>query len=209
MAETIKKHKDLAFIVGIGLFLTIAGILVMSGMIALPSSVSAATETVVVTATVAEYLTFTVSPTSTTLSPNLIDSAGALHIASTTPDIIMGVTTNAGGFSITLQGANAGLATTTAADPLIETVSVTSTVATGTDAYGANATSSTATIGANYDYWGTDTVGEIASSSAATLSTDTSTPGSATTTMEIKAACDVAQEAATYTDTITLTVTGS
>ena len=71
MAKTIKKHWDIVLISGIGLTLVITGILMISGMIALPNPAEAATATVGVTATVQEWLTFSVNPTSVTLTPDL------------------------------------------------------------------------------------------------------------------------------------------
>lgn len=212
MAKKIKEHKDLVCIFGVGIILAVGGILIMSGMIVLPNSASAATETVQVTATVEEYLTFTVSPTSTSLSPSLVDTAGGTHIGSST-DISVTVSTNWGSYSITASSSNAGLNNATAsADTLIETVNTTSTLteADDDDGYGLQATSAVATIQANYDYWGTETVGELPSATAPQIIQDSGTPATnRQSTLKIKAECDSAQEPGDYIDTILLTCTGA
>lgn len=203
MAEKIKEHWPIAFSVGMGLFLAIIGMLMISGTIGLPNPASAATETVTVTATIVESISISVTPTSTALSPDLVDISGNTFIGSSTDIQIVVSTNNSGGYNLTIEGANNGLATSSF---LIASVSPTSTIVAGTDGYGANATSVQATITANYDYWGTDDVGQIATSTA--LSSYGNPVTNSTTTIKIKAAADSAQEAGVYEDTITLTATG-
>lgn len=203
MAEKIKEHWPIAFSVGMGLFLAIVGMLMISGTIGLINPASAATETVIVTATVQESLSISVSPTSTALSPDLVDLGGSTYIGSSADISIVVSTNNSGGYNLTIEGANNGLATSSY---LIASVTATGTIAAGTDGYGANATSVQATITANYDYWGTNIVGQIATSSA--LSSYSSPVTNSTTTIKVEAAADSLQEAGTYEDTITLTATG-
>jgi len=212
MAETIKKHKDIVCIFGIGLILAAVGMLILSGMIAMSNSASAATETIAVSATVEQSLIFSVSPTTTALSPALLDTGGGGHIGSST-DIGITVSTNWGSYQITASGTYAGLYNSTAtADTLIETVSPTSTFTTAVDNdnYGLQATSTYSNVvQANYAYWGQDVAGEIPSSSAPTIISDTNTPGTVTSTLKILAECDGSQEPGQYTDTILLTCTGA
>ena len=203
MAEKIKEHWSIAFSVGMGLFLAIVGMLMISGTIGLPNPASAATETVIVTATVVESLSISVSPTTTALSPDLVDIGGGTSIGSSTDIEIVVSTNNGGGYNLTIEGANNGLATSTF---LIASVSATGTIVAGTDGYGANATSVQATVDPDYDYWGTDDVGQIATSTA--LSSYGNPVTNSTTTMKIEAAASAAKEAGTYEDTITLTATG-
>ena len=171
-----------------------------------------ATGTVAVTAIVEAWLDFSATPTAVVLSPPLVQSDGTLNIGSSPPiDLILG--TNApNGWGITIRGANAGLYSTTTAH-LIPTVVGTSTLATGTEAYGANATStlSGVTIGSYYDYYGTNTVGEIASSTSYNLaSKSTANSTQPVAKMQVKAtASDVTPPAGNYSDTITLTATAN
>ncbi len=203
MTEKIKKHWPIAFSIGVGLFLATVGMLMISGTIGLSGPASAATETVTVTATVVESLSISVSPTTTALSPDLVDISGGTFIGSSTDIQIIVSTNNGGGYNLTIEGANNGLATSTY---LIASVTATGTIVAGADGYGANATSVQATVDEDYDYWGTDVVGQIATSTA--LSSYGSPVTNSTTTIKIEAAADSAQEAGVYEDTITLTATG-
>lgn len=206
MAEKIKEHKDTVFFVsGIGLIFIILGLVVLFQMGGFSNSASAATTTeVTVSATVQEWITLEMSTTSITLSPDLLDTSGNLNIASSGSFTAV-VSTNAAGYSLSVSSENEGLAT---GSYYIYTVDATATLATGTDGYGLNATSTEGIIQANYDYWGTDTVGE-ATSTAATISSTSTAVTYSTTTVDVKAACDASQEADEYTDTLTFTATGS
>ena len=205
-ASLLKLRKLFLPIVG-GIILGLIGIGTIK--IFAPEDVRAdATSTVGVTATVESWLTFSVSPTSVSLSPALVDSTGTPHIGSSTVITLTLGTNNTGGWSISIQGANNGLYSTNASY-LISTVSGTSTLSAGTDGYGANATATYAgvSIGNYYDYYGSDTVGEIASSTSHTLASKNS-PNSQedVVDMKIKAAAQVTTPSATdYSDTITLT----
>jgi len=208
MAKKIKKHWDLVLISGIGLTLAIAGILAISGMIALPNPAESATATVGVTATVQEWLTFSVNPTSVTLTPDLVDTAGNTAVGSSTAVTLTLGTNSPDGWSIDARGA-----ATCAQGGLVSgsysicQPSATSTLAAGTDGYGANATDTLAgvTIAANYAYWGTNTVGELNDTDSDFASKTSSNASSDVASMKVLTASDALQESGSYTDTITLT----
>jgi hypothetical protein len=214
MPEIIKKNLDVALALGIGLVLAISGIMGMMELVALPDFASAATGTVGVTATVNEWLTFSVSTTSVALSPDLVDSAGGTHVGSST-DITLNLGTNsANGWSISVKGAtpsgtcaNGGLVNSASSSIAICQPSVTSTLAAGTDGYGANATATLAdvTIAANYNYWGSTTVGELDTTDSTLASKNSPNAATNVVTMKVYAACDALQPSGQYTDTITLT----
>ena len=211
MAEKIKKHWDLVLISGIGLTLAIAGILAISGMIALPNPAEAATATVGVTATVQEWLTFSVNPTSVTLTPDLVDTAGNTAVGSSAAVTLTLGTNSPDGWSIDARGATA--AATCLQGGLVSgsyeicQPSATSTLAAGTDGYGANATDTLTgvTIAANYAYWGTNTVGELNDTDSDFASKTSSNASSDVASMKVLTASDALQEPGSYTDTITLT----
>ena len=215
MAKEIKKHWDLVLISGIGLTLAIAGILAISGMIALLNPAEAATATVGVTATVQEWLTFSVNPTSVTLTPDLVDTAGNTAVGSSAAVTLTLGTNSPDGWSIDARGATA-VATCTQGGLVsgsykICQPSATSTLAAGTDGYGANASTTLTgvTIAANYDYWGTNTVGELNDADSDFASKTSSNASSDVASMKVLAASDALQEAGSYTDTITLTAIAS
>lgn len=207
MPEIIKKNWDIALVVGIGIVLTIAGFFGMLGMISLPSPASAATTaTVGVTATVQAWLAIEVSPTSVTLSPDLVDAAGDAHIGSSTQNVGISVgTNNSSGWSVTIEGLNNGLASST---NLIASVTGSSTLAAGTDGYGANATNSITgvTIADYYKYWGTTDVGQIATSTNLASKTNPQSLQQVAL-MKVYAAATSTKPSGSYQDTITLTVT--
>lgn len=207
MPEIIKKNWDIALVVGIGIVLTIAGLLGMLGMISLPSPASAATTAEVgVTATVQAWLSITVSPVSVTLSPDLVDTAGGTHIGSSTQNVGISVgTNNSGGWSVTIKGLNNGLASST---NLIASVTGSSTIAAGVDGYGANATNSISnvTIADYFKYWGTTNVGQIATSTNL-ASRNTYQSLQQIALMKVYAAATSTKPSGSYQDTITLTVT--
>jgi len=215
MAEKIKKHWDLVLISGIGLTLAIAGILAISGMIALPNPAEAATATVGVTATVQEWLTFSVNPTSVTLTPDLVDTAGNTAVGSSAAVTLTLGTNSPDGWSIDARGATA--AATCLQGGLVSgsyeicQPSATSTLAAGTDGYGANATDTLTgvTIAANYAYWGTNTVGELNNTDNDFASKTSSNASSDVASMKVLTASDALQDPGSYTDTITLTAIAS
>jgi hypothetical protein len=214
MAEKIKKHKDLVFIFGIGLVLAIGAILAMSGMVPLPNTVSAATtvqQSVGVTATVNEWLTFTISTSSVTLTPDLVTTAGATNIASSSViDLNLG-TNSADGWSISATGTNNGLlsGSNTIATPAAGN---TTTTAAGTDAYGIQAATTSATgvnIATMYKVSSDFTSNVVGSIRTASQIFATSTAQFADNTnvidMKVKASCDALQPSGSYTDTVYLT----
>lgn len=213
MADLIREHKELVIFAGLGLILAAAIFLTMSNLFDFPVFAATATQTVSVTATVQSWLLFSVSPTSTALSPDLVNTSGGTAIGSSTNITLMGGTNDAGGWSITIRGANGGLATSTF--DLIESVatgtSASTTLTAGTDGYGANATTvlSGASIGAPYNNWGTAKVGAIASTTSQTLVNGPVTASTTLATMKIYAAANADQPAGTYGDTVTLTITST
>ncbi len=209
MAEKIKKHKDIVFVLGIGLVLTIAAIIGTSGMIAIPNFASAATTaTVGVTATVEPWITITADPNSVTLSPSLVNIGGGTSIGSSTQNVAIDVGTNSdSGWSVSIKGANDGLEYS--ATGTIASVAASSTLVAGTDGYGANASTTLAgvTIGSLYSDWGTAKVGEIKTGGQTLASKTTSQASQTIATMKVYAAATSTKPSGSYTDTITLTVT--
>ena len=211
MAKTIKRNIDLIIAVGIGLSLLIVAMIgIYQSVSIIPVSyVSAATSTdITVSATVQEWLTLGVSTSSVGLTPDLVDAAGNTAIGTSTAINITVGTNNGSGWHLDLSSANGALKAP--ASYYIYTCDTTSTISAGTDMYGVNATTSDPDVDIKdyYDYWGQNIVG-TASTTPQTLA-DKNTPNTSTTvaTMEIKAACDSAQPAGTYTDTLTITATG-
>ena len=206
----IKKHFALIAVFGIGITL-IAGIMLMFPRGFYTASAATTSTNVSVSATVNEWITLSISTSSVNLTPDLVDTAGNTAIGSSS-NITMNVGTNAvSGWSVTIAGTQACPGALTSSSYSINQPTATSSLAAGTDGYGANATTSLAgvTIGAYYNYWGTNTVGEICSSAQTLSSKSTANTSQTVTTIKIEAACDSLQEAGTYTDTITLTATGS
>lgn len=210
MTEIIKKNWNIILFLGIGLMVMIVGMFGLMGNRSATNYVSAAntTTTVGVTATVEPWLSISVDPSSVTLSPSLVDSAGDTHIGSSTANVAITAGTNAPGWSIGITGLNNGLATSTY--DVIDSVALaaSTTVAGGVDGYGANATNSiaAATVDSLYNGWATAKVGAIRTGSQPMV-TGSSTSSQGVALMKVYAACDAAQVAGTYADTITLTIT--
>jgi hypothetical protein len=215
MAEKIKKHKSIVFILGTGLLFLIAGLMIsgISGIIGFPDFAQAATttKTVTVSATVQPWLYFSVNPTAIALTPDLLDVNGNVNIGSSTNVTFIVGTNSSGGWTIGVRGLYGGLGSTTA--NLIPSVPVaaTTTIVAGTDGYGANATGSIAGVvvqGNGYAGWGSATVGAIPTSTSQLILSKSSANASSTVgLMKVYAACDSAQPVGTYEDTITLTLT--
>ena len=160
---------------------------------------------ITVTATVQEYLSFTSSATSTTLSPDLVDSSGVTHIASSSEITLTINTSSADGYSVTVNGAGNGL---DSGGNYIYTSSATATVAAGTDAFGIQATTTTSglTIDSNFAWPFSGTIiGSASSSTPVMLASETSPGANQTFTIRFLAASDAAQPSGSYTDTIVLT----
>lgn len=202
MTERIKKHWDLALIGVVGLSLAIVAMFSV-----FPNPVFSQTSTtVIVTAVVQEYMSFTSSATSTQLSPDLLDASGILHVGSSTDIVLTVNTSSADGYSISVESANDGLDYTAYT---IQMTTPTTTVATGTDAFGMQASSTSMTILPQWDFeLNTNDVGR-ATTTAAKFATKSSAGSGETATVKFLAACDDAQPAGTYTDTITFTLTAT
>jgi hypothetical protein len=203
MAEKIKKHWELTLVLGVGLILAVTSMLTI---LVFPKPVygNVAT-TVVVTATVQEYLTFTSSATSTTLSPDMVDSGGTTHIASSSNITLTLNTSSSDGYSITVNGVGNGLASSS---NYIYTAATSGTIVAGTDGFGLQATTTTSGLNIYPDFakpfTGND-IGSASSSVARQLATKSSSGSSQVVTIRFVAACDSAQPAGSYTDTVTLT----
>jgi hypothetical protein len=200
MAEKIKKHWDLALILGVGLILAATS---LCTILVFPKvAYGDVATTVVVTATVQEYLTFTSNATSVSLTPDLIDSSGVGHIASSSDIIFTLNTTSADGYSITVYSANNGLMS---GGNYIQLSTASGTAQVGTSTYGIQATSSDMTVQANYKFaTTTDFIGKVTNSSS-TLATKSSPGASQKLYVRIKASASSTQPSGSYTDTLTFT----
>lgn len=210
MAERIKKHWDITLVLGIGVTLMAWGIIGMIGTIVFPNPISAATDSVTVSATVAAWASIDVTPSSITLSPNLVNSAGVTRVASSTSNLTLYVGTNStSGWTVAIRsdgnGSTGGLYNSSlSGDNLIETVNTTSTLtdADDNDGYGSNATTSVAavTITNTYNTWGTLVVGRLAYTNTQLASRATAAASTTVASVKVYAECDSAQQAATYED---------
>lgn len=209
MAESIKKNQEFV-ILAIGLLLTTLGLLSFSGLITWPTvdATSTATRTIVVTAVVQEWLTFSVSVTSTTLTPDLVDTAGNTAVGSST-SITLSLGTNAGAWKIEVNGTDTTGMVRVGGSETIASVNPTGTITAGINGYGLNATGSLAgvNIDPRYAFWGTNAVGGV-TTTLRSLATKANANASATVaTIKIYAAATSTQVAGNYRDTITLTAT--
>lgn len=213
MPKIIKNHKEAALAISLGLILTIATVIGMSGLIVLPSPVSAATsttQTVSVSATVRAWLSFTAAPGSVELLPDIVDMTGGEHIASSS-NVTLTIGTNAtNGWSVVITGANNGLANGATVIASVNDAATT-TITAGTAGYGANATNTTSTVsvGAGYGGWGTAAVGSIRTGGQTLITSTTKSATESKAYMKVYAAAPGSQGAGTYADTITLTITTS
>lgn len=201
-------------------FLFLAGLIIFFCLVSfvwksLPANAqneSTTTEAVTVRATVQAWIDFDVSTSSLDMTPPLVQADGTLNIGST-PDLDLSVGTNAPlGWQIRIKGQNGGLYSSSATYT-IPSVSGTSTLATGTEAYGANATSatSTVTIGSYYNYYGTNppVVGEIQTSDNVLASKTSKNPKVLVAKMQVKATASPSTPPGNdYQDVITLTAAG-
>jgi len=207
MPEIIKKNWDIALVLGIGFALAIAGVVGIVGMGPATNDALAAATSVTVTATVSEWLTFSVSTNTASIVPALVSTAGVLATGTSNVITLTAGTNASGGFSITIDSANAALlygATGTIASHS----SGTTTVAVGSDKYGIQASSTMTSIGAVYNYWDAVTIGP-ASTTAPTLCTNPSAETGQLTDIRFKATTSATKPAGAYSDTIELTCTGS
>ncbi|KPJ71219.1 hypothetical protein AMJ50_02880 [Parcubacteria bacterium DG_74_3] len=210
MPKIIKKDWDVALAVVIGLVLTVVGIIGLSSMVARPSSVTAdtATETVEVSATVAAWVSLEVTPTTTTLTPDLVTSAGGVNIGESDYIQITTGTNNVTGYSLDIKSLNGALCHSTGcATGTISSAST--TLVAGIDGYGAQANSSDGdvTIATSFDHaTSTNTVGGLIQTDD-----DLADTGSESSDdiiwLTLKAAATSTKTVGTYEDTITLTLT--
>jgi len=212
MAKTIKKHWDLVLVGGIGLTLAIIGVLIMSGMIGMPSSVSAATTataTVDVSATVAETIEITASSGAMSLGTL---SSGSVSATSNNFTV---KTNAAGGYTVNLKdkdysptSSDPGLHKLTA--PASTIASASTTLSPGTAGYGAQGTTtdSDVTIAPAYNKTG-DAVGKIEVTSAQNFASSSSPTLGDQSTLTLKATISTITVAGAYQDQLTLTAVGT
>lgn len=208
MPVTRKDHWDIVLALGIGLVLTAVGVMGLSAMIAKPGSVSAATETVEVSATVASWVSLAVTPTTTTITPDLVTSAGGVNIGESDYVKITCGTNGTSGYSLDVKSLNAALCHSGGCGTA-QIVSASSTLSAGVDGYGAQATSSDAdvSIGAWYNFaTSTNSVGKVETSDHHLADTGGSTADDITW-LTLKAAATSTKQSGTYSDTLTLTLT--
>ena len=177
-------------------------ILGLAGIVALPSFASA--ETVSVTAAVQEWVSFAVSPTTTNLG-DLVDTSGNLFIGSATSSLTLN-SNNAGGYSVTIVGANGGLKNSgyLIATPVAGATTTCDISGDGTNAYGVQATSATFTIGSPFNVTG-NVVGSVASSTSQNIITGAYTTSSQAATLTVKASANKFDASGSYSDILTLT----
>ena len=170
-------------------------------------------ETVNVNAVVSAYIVLSVSTTSTYLMPNLVDSSGNTSIGSSTVSTTVS-TNDSAGYTLSLQGTYGGVSSTPNLILNVASSTGSSTITAGVDGYGANATSSVATIKATstYNYWDEDyvldIVGTISSTTNNLISEESTAGANRVTRIKIYAAADSLQPSGTYKDYIILTALG-
>jgi hypothetical protein len=201
MAETIKQYKNTIF-AGLSLFSVLLTVLVLAGIVILPNF--AAADSVSVTATISEWIS--IAETTTTLSlGTLVNGSGVLTLGSATTGITLSSNSD-DGYSVTIQGANAGLkngSTSTIATAASGATSTCNVSDPGTDAYGAQATSTNLTVSSPFNVTG-NTVGSLATSSQKLVSSVYST-STKTATLTVQASANKYDRNGTYTDTLTVT----
>jgi len=210
MPETIKKYGDVALALVIGLILVIAGMVGLSGMIAQPSSVSAATETVTVYATVEAWVSLAVSPTTTTMSPALVSTTGGVSIGESDYIQITCGTNGTSGYSLDIKSANEALCHSGGCGTA-SISSASTTLVAGTDGYGAQATSTDGDVTIDSDFnlaTSSNAVYGLESGDADLADTGGPTSGDISW-LTLKAAATSTKQSGTYDDTITLTLTAS
>ena len=206
MAKTIRKHWDMALMVGFGLFLMIAAIITVKTAVPIPfPSVQAATTSatsVVVTATVSPTIEIHVS--STTLKLGTL-SSGSISATNTN----FTVKTNSGsGYTVTIQDTREGLYSTSASHKIAANTSASTTLTINNEGYGAQGNATTgASIYKLYDYAGTNTVGPLATTTQNFASSSSATLGDQAK-LYVKASITATTSAGTYRDNITLTAVG-
>jgi hypothetical protein len=178
-------------------------VFVLTGIIYLPGSAEA--DSVSVTATISEWMS--IAETTTTLSlGTLVNGSGVLTLGSATTGITLSSNSD-NGFSVTLQGANGSLkngATSSIPTAASGTTSACDITGNGTNAYGAQATSTTLTVSPPFNVTG-NTVGSVASTTSQKLVSSGYATSTKTVTLTIQASANKYDQAGTYLDTLTLT----
>ena len=167
-----------------------------------------ATSSVSVTATISEWLSISLSTTTANLG-TLVDTSGNVSIGSATSDLTLSSNSD-NGYSVTIQGANGGLkngATSSIATAASGATSTCTSTSPGADAYGAQA-SSTMTVSSPFNVTG-NTVGSVASTTAQKLVSSVYSASAQTATLTVKASANKFDKNGVYTDTLTLTLTGT
>ncbi|GAI22881.1 unnamed protein product, partial [marine sediment metagenome] len=138
---------------------------------------------------------------------DLVDTSGNTAIGSSTDINITVGTNDPGGWILSVESAGGKLTTGTYD---IDSCDATSSIAAAGDMYGLNATTSDGdvTISPNYNYWGENIVGTASTTDQTFATKDSANASTTVATIKIMAACDAAQEAGAYTDTLTITATG-
>jgi len=197
--ETIKNIATTSLVLS---FFSIF-LLGLAGIFVLPHSVSA--EDINVTATVEEWVSFAVSPTTTDLG-TLVDASGNVSIGSATSSLTLS-SNSSDGYSVTIEGTNGGLNGSnggTIATPAAAATTTCSAAGDGTDAYGAQATSATLTVQSPFNVSG-DVVGSVASSSSQSLLSSAYSTSSQSAILTVKASANKFDASGSYSDTLTLT----
>ncbi|KPJ71314.1 hypothetical protein AMJ50_02350 [Parcubacteria bacterium DG_74_3] len=165
-------------------------------------------ETIGVQATIKSWISFSVSATSTTLSPEMVDSTGGVHIASSSVISLTAGTNNTSGYSIDIKSLNAALCHQNGCGTA-QISSASTTLLVGNDGYGAQATSSDpeVTISASYNHaTSTNTVGGLETTNNDLA--DTTGPGFEDIIwLTLKAAATSTKIYGIYEDIVTLTCT--
>jgi len=212
MPEIIKENSSIFVALAVGIVLAAVCLLSIWGMIAWPgisNATQTATVTINVSAEVKEWLTFGASTTNASMTPDLVNTAGATAVASSSA-INLSLGTNTSQWSLTIRGTNNGLSRVGGGASISSVAdSATATVSAGVDNYGANATTSYSgvTVGTYYASWGNTVVGALRTGGQVLASRNGGHSYANVATIRMYAACDAAQLAGTYTDTVTITAT--
>ncbi|MFA5746652.1 MAG: hypothetical protein WC926_01080 [Candidatus Paceibacterota bacterium] len=194
-------HKNTIF-AGLSLFSVLFAILVLVGIVSLPNFAEA--EDVTVSATIDEWISFSVDDTTLDLG-TLVNSSGALTLGAASTSLTLG-SNSADGFSVSVSGTNAGLKNGTAhtiATPAAGATTTCDISGDGTDAYGLQATSTTMTAQDIYNY-GSNIVGSVAVSSQKVLSVGASAVSNSAI-LTVRASANKYDANGSYTDTLVVT----
>jgi len=201
MEKIVKQYKNSIF-AGLSLFSVLFAVLVLVGVVSLPSFAEA--DSITVSATISEWITFAVGTTTMNLG-TLVNGSGVPALGGASTTLTLG--SNSGdGFSVSIQGANGGLASSTfkIATPAAGATTTCNATDPGTDAYGAQVTSTTMTAQTIYNGGG-QIVGSVASTSAQKILTSGYSTSSNSATLSVRASANKYDAPGVYSDTLTLT----